>query len=214
MSAPPKTVLRASPTEEETIRRAVRNPDLASLGADCEVARGDHVEALVDLLSDPAVSGPIYDLPRPITPTTVAAWIDESERERARGEALLVVRRDLDGNVVGYSRFTVWPQLSSAELAGASRADRQNKGQGKAGAASNFEWMFDSLGVRLICLTAALDNVRSAKVIEAFGFQRMGERDSIRADGTARRSLYWEMTREQWLARQSTRATPLARSED
>ena len=32
------------------------------------------------------------------------------------------------------------------------------------------------------------------------GFNRMGERDAIRADGTVRRSLYWEMTREEWQA--------------
>jgi hypothetical protein len=46
--------------------------------------------------------------------------------------------------------------------------------------------MFEALGVRLVGVTAALDNVRSAKVIEAAGFVRMGERDSVRPDGTVR----------------------------
>jgi len=50
-------------------------------------------------------------------------------------------------------------------------------------------------------LTAATDNVRSAKLIDAAGFVRMGTRDSVRPDGTVRVSLYWEVTREQWRAR-------------
>jgi RimJ/RimL family protein N-acetyltransferase len=79
----------------------------------------------------------------------------------------------------------------------------QNAGAGKAGAARSFGWMFDSLGVRLIGVTAALDNVRSARVIEAAGFTPMGDRESVRADGTVRRSRYWEMTREAWKARRS-----------
>ena len=73
--------------------------------------------------------------------------------------------------------------------------------EGGAGALRSFGWMFESLGVRLIGLTAALDNVRSARLIDAAGFVRMGERESVRPDGAVRRSLYWEMTREAWLAR-------------
>jgi RimJ/RimL family protein N-acetyltransferase len=60
--------------------------------------------------------------------------------------------------------------------------------------------MFDRLGVRLIGLTAALDNARSAKVIEAAGFEPMGERDSRKPDGSIRRSRYWELTKDKWLA--------------
>ena len=60
--------------------------------------------------------------------------------------------------------------------------------------------MFVHLGVRLIGLTAALDNVRSARLIEAAGFVPMGERESHRPDGSVRRSRYWELTREAWQA--------------
>jgi RimJ/RimL family protein N-acetyltransferase len=66
--------------------------------------------------------------------------------------------------------------------------------------ARTFDWMFEHLGIRLICLTAALDNPRSQAIIDRAGFVRMGERDGIRPDGTARPSVYWEMTREQWRA--------------
>ncbi len=65
--------------------------------------------------------------------------------------------------------------------------------------ARSIAWMFEELGVRLIGLTAALDNVRSAKAIDGAGFKRMGEVESVRADGTVRRSLYWELTRDEWV---------------
>ena len=201
MSAPPKTVLEASPQEEAAIRAAVRDPDLSGLGEGSAVATAAHVPGLVVLLSDPAVSGPVYDLPRPINAETVLAWVEDTARLQQAGEAVLTVSLDEAGEVAGYSRFTLWPERSSAEIAGARRADRQNAGSGKTGAARSFGWMFEALGVRLIGVTAARDNPRSARVIEAAGFTPMGERDSVRPDGTIRESLYWEMTREAFRAR-------------
>ena len=124
----------------------------------------------------------------------------ESTALAGPGEAVLFVRVDESGKIASYSLITVWPDRTSAELVGAQRADLQNSGVGRQGAARTFGWMFDALGVRLIGLTAALDNVRSQKVIEAAGFVDMGERDSMRPDGTTRRSRYWEMTRDQWRA--------------
>lgn len=198
MSAPPLTVLQASPEEEAAIRAAVRSVDPKSLGPDRVIATPEHVAGLVALLADPAVSDPIYDLPRPINLDNVAAWVAQAARLQAAGEGVLILSLDEGGEVAGYSMFSVWPDRSSAEIVGAMRRDRQSAGQGGAGAARSFGWMFDQLGVRLIGLTAALDNVRSARVIEAAGFVSRGERDSRRPDGTIRRSLYWEMTRDQW----------------
>jgi RimJ/RimL family protein N-acetyltransferase len=106
-----------------------------------------------------------------------------------------------DGAVVSYSDVTVWPQHASAELAGAVRGDRQNTGQGSANALGTFNWIFETLGARLMCLTASLDNVRSQKLIDNAGFVRIGERVSVRPDGTTRPSVYWEMTRAQWRER-------------
>ncbi len=202
MSAPPKTVLEVSAAEVEEIRNAVRAADVGKLGPRCVLAAGEHVEGLVGLLADPLVSDPIYDLPRPITQETVRAWICEAAQKRRLGEAILAVMLDDSGAPYSYSRFTIWPERSAAEIAGAYRTDMQNAGIGKAGAAHSFAWMFAELRVRMICVTAALDNVRSARVIEAAGFQPMGERDSVRPDGGIRRSRYWELTREAWEARQ------------
>jgi RimJ/RimL family protein N-acetyltransferase len=201
MSAPPKTVLQATAAEAEAIRRAVREVDPATLGPGRARADLSHVAGLVALLSDPAVSGPIYDLPRPINEDSITRWVVEAQAQALAGEGLLLVTLDAHGEVTGYSKFTIWPEHASGELAGAIRADAQNRGQGGSGAAHTFGWMFNTLGLRLIGLTAALDNVRSAKLIEAAGFKPMGEREVALPGGGVRRSLYWELTRDEWRAR-------------
>ena len=76
-----------------------------------------------------------------------------------------------------------------------------SRGRSGVGMAHTFGWIFETLGVRLMCLTAALDNVRSQKGIDATGFRRMGGRDVVRPDGSVRASVYWEMTREEWRLR-------------
>jgi RimJ/RimL family protein N-acetyltransferase len=201
MSTPPKTVLHATDEEAEAIREAVRAADPATLGPRRVKADMSHVPGLVALLDDEAVSGPIYDLPRPITADSVTRWVAEAQAQALAGEGLLFVTLDEAGEVAGYSKITVWPERSSAELAGAMRADLQGKGAGEAGAAHTFGWIFETLGVELIGLTAATDNVRSAKLIEAAGFIPMGEREVRRPDGSVRRSNYWEMRREAWRQR-------------
>lgn len=203
MSEPPKTVLHATPEEEAAIRAAVRAPDLTALGPGRRIAEADDVPELIEFLSDPRVSDPIYDLPRPFTRKNVAGWIRDYAARRERGEGLLVVTAMPDGTLGGYSQFTIWPARASGELAGAIRADLQGTGGGGTGAAHSFGWMFTHLKLRLIGLTAATDNVRSARLIERAGFVRMGERQSRRADGTCRTSLYWELSVEAWRALQN-----------
>lgn len=194
MSAPPVTVLQASPEEAAAIRAAVR------AASDRVLAGPEHVEGLLALFLDPRVSDPIYDLPRPFTRESVARWVEESRAAHDQGERLLSVTLDEAGQVAGYSQITVWPDRSSAEIAGAARADRQNTGRGRGGVANAAAFMFETLGVRLIGLTAALDNVRSIAAIDGAGFVRRGERETVRPDGTVRRSVYWELTREAWRA--------------
>ena len=201
MSSPPKTVLQVGDDEAAAIREAVRHADPASLGLGRALAEMKHVPGLLELLQDERVSGPIYDLPRPFTTDSVTRWVAEHQARRLAGEGLLFVTLDEHGKVAGYSDITVWPERASAELAGAIRADLQNLGQGGRGMAKSFDWIFETLGVRLMCLTAALDNVRSQKGIDAAGFRRMGEREVVRPDGGTRRSVYWEMTKDEWVHR-------------
>ena len=201
MSAPPKTVLTATREEEQAIRDAVRNADPLTLGPGRVIANETHAAGVLDLFADPAVSEPIYDLPRPFTLASIAAWIAEAERQRQTGDGLMILTATPDGTIMGYSKISVWPDRASAELGGAIRATLQNSGAGGSGAAHTFGWIFSTLKVRLIGLTAALDNIRSAKLIDRIGFRRLGERESIRPDGTIRRSLYWEMTAAEWVAK-------------
>ncbi len=198
MSAPPKTVLDVTDAEAEAIRRAVRAADPRTVESNRDLAGESDIDALTQLLSDPLVSGPVYDLPRPINADTIGEWVRRCIAERELGQTLLLVNRDPEGLIAGYSKITVWPDRSAAELAGAIRADRQSVGQGGAGAWRIIDWMFETLGVRMICLTAAVDNLRSARLIEAMGFVRLGEREAIAEDGTTRPSLYWEMSRDTW----------------
>ncbi len=201
MSTPPKTVLEVAAAEALAIRQAVRSADVASLGPGRTLASTEHVPGLLALFSDDRVSGPIYDLPRPFNLDSVAAWVADGEAQRAAGEGLLMVTLDAAGEIAGYSNITVWPERSAAELGGGVRADLQNQGRGGAGMAHSFGWIFQTLGVRMMCLTAALDNIRVQKGIDAAGFVRMGERDVVRPDGTVRRSIYWELTRDAWRLR-------------
>lgn len=198
MSAPPKTVLETTPQERQAIRAAVRSADISKINPACVLGTETHADALVELLSDPRVSGPIYDLPQPINIETISEWVRDAQVKHDRGECILTVTPDKCGRLITYSRFTIWPERSAAEIAGAYRADAQSNGLGKSGAAISFDWMFAELGVRLICVTAALDNMRSARVIEAAGFSALGERKGVRPDRSVRRSLYWELTREEW----------------
>ncbi len=201
MSAPPKTVLEVSPEEEAAVRSAVVGADPLTLGPGRALARAEDAADLARFFADPRVSDAIYDLPRPFTEANVRAWIEESEALRKEGRRLLILSRDPTGEIAGYSSISVWPDRSAAELAGAIAPDRQNEGQGGAGALHTFGWIFEALDVRLMCLTAAPDNVRSARLIEAAGFVPMGTREAVRPDGVKRNSLYWEMTRAQWTER-------------
>ena len=201
MSAPPDTVLDVPADEAEAIRAAVLAADLSTLGPGRSLAGPADAADLLAFLLDPEVSDALYDLPRPFTHESVGRWIAESEALRQEGRRLLVLTRDETGVIVGYSCVSVWPDRSAAELAGALARSRQSGGQGGAGAFHTFGWIFRALGVRMMCLTAALDNVRSAKLIDAAGFVRMGTREALRPDGTTRTSIYWEVTAEQWRAR-------------
>ena len=200
MSSPPDTVLEVSPEEEAAIRAAVRAAGPPNDAPGSRIARVSDAQGLLDLFMDPRVSDPIYDLPRPFTLASVTAWIEEALEAQARGECVLSVSLDPEGRVAGYTRITIWPDRSAGEIAGGRRADLQNSGQTTRNRGRPFDWVFETLGVRLMCLTAALDNVRSARLIDAAGFRRMGERTSVRPDGSTRQSIYWELTREEFRA--------------
>lgn len=207
MSAPPLTVLVASPEEETAIRQAVREArGLERLSGMRVVATPHHTAEALALLADPRVSDPIYDLPRPITRENVARWIDAAVARQARGEGILTFSLDEAGKVAGYGDLIVWPDRASGEIGGAMRADRQSAGQGGRGFAEMADWAFEIIGIRLMGLTAALDNVRSQRMIDGAGFKRMGERDSVRPDGGVRRSVYWELAREDWRALRGRRS--------
>jgi len=187
----------------EAIRQAVRSAgSLPVEGAGrSRRATEDDARALLAFLSDPGVHAPIYSLPVPLNEASVQTFIEEHARQAAAGEGLLFVREDAAGAIVGYSDIQVWPHWGAGELGGALHPSLQSQGAGARGAAATFGWMFETLGLELICETAAPDNVRTARLLDALGFQRMSEVTSTRPDGTTRPSLVWEISRQAWRAR-------------
>mgnify|MGYP003675200472 CR=1 FL=1 len=154
-----------------------------------------------EFLSDPQIHAPIYTLPRPLTVESVRAFIAEHQAERQQGSGLLFLNFDDQGRIGGYSDICVWPDWAAGELGGALHPDRQGQRRGVEGARQSFGWMFETLGLDLICETASLDNHRTAHLLDGLGFQRIGEITSKRADGSTRPSLVWEITRAQWQAK-------------
>jgi RimJ/RimL family protein N-acetyltransferase len=187
-----------SPERVERIRDAVWAAD--TMGAS-RIADFNDTGKLLTFLSDPAVHAPIYSLPRPLDWESVMHFIVQHRDEKTRGEGLLLVRENEAGEIVGYSDIQIWPQWGAGELGGAIHPSLQGKGRGTAGAAQSFDWMFETLGLELICETASLENIATQKMLDALGFRRMGEIVSARSDGSTRPSLVWEITRKEWRAR-------------
>lgn len=189
-------------TRARAIRAAVRAATRLGTASNApRLATLDDAGALFDLLSEPRVNGPIYSLPRPLTKAGVAALIEAEGANREAGTGLLFVNAVPGGAVMGYSEIRVWPEWGAGELAGALHPSLHGKGAGGQGAAASFAWMFEGLGLDLICETAALTNMATQRMLDGLGFRRMGEITSTRPDGTTRQSLVWEMTREEWRAR-------------
>lgn len=188
----------ASPETAAAIRAAVR--DAVRMG-ESRLAQPGDAGGLLALLSDPLVHAPIYSLPRPLTEASVAAFIEAHLAEREAGTGLLFVREGEGGQVMGYSDVQVWPDWGAGELGGALHPSLHGQGAGGRGAAASFAWMFEALGLGLLCETAALTNVATQRLLDGLGFRRMGETVSTRPDGSTRASLVWEMTRADWAAR-------------
>jgi RimJ/RimL family protein N-acetyltransferase len=95
-------------------------------------------------------------------------------------------------------------------LGGAIRPDVQGSGRGRSGARRAFDWLFETIGVDLLCETAALDNVRSRSIMDGAGFRYFGEIDCALPGGGVRRSHYWELTRADWAASRAEGTTARA----
>lgn len=159
------------------------------------------IPALYAFVRDPAVSDPIYVIPKPVTLSGVARWAHEMLAAQARGDGVTVLHFDEDGMMAGFTEFLVWPDYGAGEIGGAIRADLQGGGEGAAGFAQAVAWLFEIIGLDRIALTAGIDNLRSQAMIDRAGFVRQGELDSRRPGGTVRRSIWWELTRDQWARR-------------
>jgi RimJ/RimL family protein N-acetyltransferase len=199
----PLTRVKATPETADAIRDAVRCVSLPADGRRRLADVGD-APAFLALIIDPRVSSPIYTLPKQPTLAAARDFIARHVEEHARGEGLLILDFDEAGAVAGYHDIKVWPEWAAAELGGAIRPDRQGEGRGGAGAVSAFDWLFNTIGVDLICETAALDNLRTRKLLTRIGFRLVGQIESELPSGGVRPSLYFELTRAEFDQRRSS----------
>ena len=201
MSDLPLTRHRLSDARQDEIRAAVRQAEgIPFEDAPSRLATEADAAALFGFLSDPAIHSPIYNLPSPLTEASVRAFIARKLEARESGTGLLFLRIDEQGEIMGYSELDIWPEWGAGDLGGALRRDQQGQRAGVRGAARTFSWMFDTLRLELIVATAALDNVRTARMLDGLGFERKGEIVSQRPDGGTRPSRVWEVDRRTWQA--------------
>ncbi|HOZ27760.1 MAG TPA: GNAT family N-acetyltransferase [Hyphomonadaceae bacterium] len=204
----PKTRTYVSSEEAERLRAFVRQAELMNGRiAGARVARPEDAAALAGLLAHETIGPRIYTIPNPINAETMAPFIKDHLLQRARGDGILFVSFNGQGEATAYFDVELWPQWSIAKFGGAVKAERQGRGFGGACGLAAVEWCFDQLGVARICETTARDNDRSIRLLSRLGFVQHGEVVAIKPDGSTRPSLYWELEREAWDAARSIRRT-------
>ncbi len=193
----PKTRTIAADEEQRRLRDFVRQAEwMNGRIAGARVARAEDAEALAGLLAHESIGPRIYTMPNPINTETMKVFIEDHLAQRERGDGILFVSFNADGEATAYFDVELWPQWSVAKFGGAVKAERQGRGFGGACGLAAVEWCFDQLGVARICETTARDNDRSIRLLSRLGFRQLGEVISHRPDGTTRPSLYWEMEQQ------------------
>jgi len=190
----PDTKIETSAAEAAQIRATVQKLDRIEATGH-QLARPDDAADLLDLLADPQVNGPLYTIPTDVDLPWVQNWIDQHLREREEGTGLLFITRGPTGSVDGFSDIQIWPDYAAAEMGGGLRPGLQGQSRGGQGAAGMFMWLFQDLGIKLLAMTCAEDNIRTQKLLTRIGFTQGKSRISVGPDGTTRPSLYFEMLR-------------------
>jgi len=190
----PKTKLNVSKVEAARIRAAVQAVrTIEGENGSSRLATLADAPMILELLRDERVSGDVYTLPRPFSMDSISAWITDHQQQAKDGVGLLMVAEDEQGAIISITDVQFWPEQAACEFGGVIAAHMQNQHVGSKGVQSMCKWAFEDMGIRLIALTTSLTNIRSQKIVGHLGFTNMGEIDSVRPDGTVRRSLYWEM---------------------
>ncbi|HJL80536.1 MAG: GNAT family N-acetyltransferase [Gammaproteobacteria bacterium] len=180
----------------QKIRRAIKS--LKNITGFSRQAEENDASKLTAFLKDPEISSPIYMLPEQINLSTVSNFIHQHLKETQKGEGILMISEDANKEITAYYDIQFWPQWAASEMSGAIRRSNQGSGKGSLGASIVFQWLFEKIGVDLICETCAIGNVRTVKLLKKAGFIFKGEIKSKLPNGEFRPSLYWELHKNQF----------------
>jgi RimJ/RimL family protein N-acetyltransferase len=197
----PKTRTPVDAAEQARLRSVIRTSEIMGgrWTPDARIAQPGDAAALADLLGHESIGPRIYTLPNPINDETMRDFIACHLEERARGDGILFLAFNAADEATAYFDVQLWAEWSAAKFGGAVSATRQGRGFGGVCGLAAMEWCFGTLGVSLVCETTALDNDRSIRLLSRLGMRQMGEVVSTRPDGSTRPSLYWEMSRTDWI---------------
>lgn len=155
--------------------------------------------ALVSLLSNPRVSGPITLFPQPFIASSGLKWINQGIEKQANGEGLhLGIFYRGNDMLIGEYHLNVWPEHVTGKFGGCLAMPYWGKGLAEEISLRLSDWLYQTAGAMLLCLTTAEDNFPSQRMILELGFDFISHYDRPVADGSFRPSLYYEQTAAKW----------------
>lgn len=148
------------------------------------------------------------DEPTPTGPEPVAELIREAEEERRRGQRLpfAVVERPSGKAVGSISYIDIQPHHRGVEIGWAwLTPSRWRSGIAREAATLLLRHAFEELGAIRVAFKTDSLNERSQRAIAGLGATREGlfRNHRILRDGRVRHSVFYSVTREEWLARRS-----------
>jgi RimJ/RimL family protein N-acetyltransferase len=152
-------------------------------------------------LADPIViqhtSFPVQSL------ASVEALIEQSQRGYSeRSSCKWALARTSDDALIGTCGFNAWaPEHASTELAYDLARQHWGKGLMSQAVAVALNWGFNTVGFNRIHALVMISNVRSARLLERFGFRREGALRSYRvARGVPRDFSMYSLLQAEWAA--------------
>lgn len=196
----PLTLIDATPQQAHAMMRATQQFEQIETARVIARPLGfDDVDALVALLSNPRVSGPITLFPQPFLESSGLKWVNDGIEKCTTGTGLHlgVFYRD-NGMMIGEYHVNLWPEHVTGKFGGCLATAYWGKGLAEEISVALSSWLYDTAAASLLCLTTAEDNYSSQRMILELGFKFIRPYDRPVTGSTVRPSLYYEQTADEW----------------